>query len=63
MKGYLQEIINFGGEHMPRGRAILIMQKEGFSQSQIDFWMAGYNSAMKARKRPTAQARRQEKEI
>ena len=38
---YLSESISFGGEMMPRGEAIRIMQDEGHPQACIDRWLQG----------------------
>jgi len=46
---YLQQKIDFGGEMMPLGRAIKIMQKGGASQKLIDRWVQGYFLGKKIR--------------
>ena len=48
---YLDEIIDFGGEWMPRGRVIATMQREGHDQRCIDRWLQGQELGAELRRR------------
>jgi hypothetical protein len=43
---YFAVLVNYGGEIMPRGRMIAIMQEEGIPQRGIDIYVAGQASRM-----------------
>jgi hypothetical protein len=43
---YFAVPVNYGGEIMPRGRMIAIMQEEGIPQRGIDIYVAGQASRM-----------------
>ncbi len=47
-------MINFGGECMPRGEAIAIMQSEGQEQGSIDRWLQGYEFVQRLEERRQA---------
>jgi hypothetical protein len=46
---YLDEIIEYGGEFMPRAEVIADMQRTGTPQSLIDRWLQGQELAANLR--------------
>ena len=46
---YLNELVNFGGTPTTRGGVISILQSEGFTQREIDYWFIGYGQTQKGK--------------
>lgn len=49
--GYLNELIDYGGEPCTRAEAIIDMRRIGASKAMIDRWLQGYEWTQRLRER------------